>query len=140
VDPVLVARVEPGERFWLILLPRTIRSLRHVWSHPGIPDDPIPERSGGPDLTVAGELSRAPVREASERWLREFIDRSDCPDYEYVMSEIRAAVLDGGLDSERSIRLGRDASGVIPPEFWDHVEVVLGVSIPSRPTYFSCSC
>jgi hypothetical protein len=36
--------------------------------------------------------------------------------------------------------LGRDASGQIPPEFWDHLEIVTGVKQNKRPNYFSCSC
>ena len=35
---------------------------------------------------------------------------------------------------------GRDAHGVIPPEFWDHVENYTGKPCPLRATYFSCSC
>lgn len=126
VDPFLSGVVYPGQRFWLLVYPRTITSLRHVWEHPGFDNDAVPF-----DRKVA-----------SEQWLRDFCERSDCPSYESVIG----AAIDnrGGSygDFEYLHFSGIDAHGDIPPEFWDHVEIVTGQTVPSdeRGTYFSCSC
>jgi hypothetical protein len=133
VDPFLKAPVRKGERFWLVVYPRQITSLRHVWTHPAFENkaSEIPSRS----------------KDASERWLREFITTADCPNYERV---IAAAISDDTADDEFGSYneggylhfRGSDAHGDIPPEFWDHVEIVTGKKIPGdrRATYFSCSC
>jgi hypothetical protein len=127
VDPFLGAAVEPEEHFWMVIKPRLITSLRHVWTHPAFPDEPGAEAPATPK----------PDKEASERWLRDFCERSDCPGYEAVM----AAAVDGG-DGEYLHFYGRDAHGEIPPEFWGHVEVVTGQGIAkeNRADWFSCSC
>lgn len=139
VDPFLKEPVNAGERFWLVVYPRQIQSLRHVWSHPAFADE-----VGTP----------APMtKESSEKWLREWVRDADCPKYETVMDALKT-VLNGGVwslnDDEVYCRLdeeylffgGIDAHDDIPPEFWDHVEVVLGVTIPKekRAESFSCSC
>lgn len=136
VDPFLKNMVEAGERFWMFLYPNTITSLRHNWTHPAFSEAPA----------VAG-IARS-TKEASEEWLRNFVQGADCPEYETV---IAAAVDDyhsgdgddyiySRNDGEYLHFGGRDAHGEIPPEFWTHVENVTGRKISKRPAYFSCSC
>jgi len=134
VDPFLKDTVLEGERFWILVYPRTITGLRHVWSHPSLPTE-TPVFSS--------------TAEQSEAWLKAFIERSDCPKYETVL---KMATQDRCYDDETNIGfnndgeyvtiLGQDAFGYIPPEFWDHLSVVTGANIPShkRARYFSCSC
>lgn len=126
VDPFLRDNVQPGQRFWLVIYPRKIHSLRHVWTHPSFPDEP------GTEAPTA-----ATGKEASEAWLRDFCAKSDCPGYETVI----AAALD--CDDDEFLHFdGKDAHGEIPPEFWGHVEVVTGRKIAPdcRASWFSCSC
>jgi hypothetical protein len=140
VDPFLLEGPRKGERFWLVVYPRQITSLRHVWSHPAFPES---------DVAVAAP----PIHEksVSEAWLRNFCETNDCPCYETVMEVIT---------SEDGVQLGEpeyygktrneggeyltfwgiDAHCAVPSEFWDHVEIVTGKKISQRPTYFSCSC
>lgn len=43
IDPFLSRKdeyLEEGDKFWVVLHPGSISSLRHVWSHPNIPDTP----------------------------------------------------------------------------------------------------
>jgi hypothetical protein len=129
VDPYLKSPVMPGQRFWLFLYPQSISSLRHVWSHPAFGEE--------------GALS--PKQETSEQWLRNFCASADCPGYETVMEIIREGSVGSGYDHSYMdgdyIHIGgSDAHGEIPPEFWTHAEIVLGRSIPNKPSWFSCSC
>ena len=139
VDPFLKTSVFKGERFWLFLYPGSITSLRHDWSHPSF---------SGPS-----EPPRKHTKAESEAWLRDWIKRADCPDYDTVMAAAVGAhvepiedyasgaykIQDYG-DGPRLYFSGRDAHSEIPTEFWDHVENVTGVKVPVRAVGFSCSC
>lgn len=137
VDPFLDVPVYRDQYFWMLLYPRTITSLRHVWSHPSFDDVRI----------------TTPDKVASEASLRDFCANADCPDYDDL---IAAAIGENTMkdeddqgyegyyrtynDGEYLHFGGRNAHGEIPPEFWDHVEIVTGKKITNRAKYFSCSC
>jgi hypothetical protein len=125
VDPFLIKMVKAGERFWLVVYPRQITSLRHVWEHSAFP------RSGD------GESD-------SERWLRQFIDDQGFHSYDDDEDATFHQVVDAALRSATygSVVLPFDANGTIPSDFWYHIERYTGTTIPveGRSEYFSCAC
>jgi hypothetical protein len=127
VDPFLRQPVQPDARFWLIVYPREITSLRHVWEHPAFP--PSGETT---DLLIG------PNVRASEDWLRNFARDMDI-EFEQL---VRDCVSQGNDGDEYVVIHGEDASGSIPDLMWDHMEIYAGASFPRgrRPSYFSCSC
>jgi hypothetical protein len=141
VDPFLKSKVRPGQMFWLVVYPRQITSLRHVWTHPSFPDKDKPEAKGF-------------TKEESEAWLHNFLDNADCPGYDMVMQLVKEGSINEGydphtdsnrihyIDGEYMFFFGMDAHGEIPSEFWVHAENVLGMKIPNarRASYFSCTC
>lgn len=145
--------VRQGQRFWLVVYPRQIHSLRHVWTHPAFPD--APELSDlkapvvtAPDGTInVGETEYTRNMAESERWLRDWCGDADRPDYQMLIDGLAGEVEYSargnvrGLthDGEFLTTHGFSTSGEIPDEFWDHIEVVTGKKF-ERATHFNCSC
>jgi hypothetical protein len=143
VDPFLMRRVRPGERFWLVVYPRQITSLRHVWSHPSFPEPP--------STVVAPDESADAA--ASEWWLENFCNTHDCPSWEMVRRVILNpdgckedadgegyGVTTWSDGDEYLTFYGQEAHCELPEEFWRHVEVATGRKFNNPPMHFSCSC
>lgn len=129
VDPFLSDGPQQGEWFWLVIYPRQITSLRHVWTHPDVRED----------NTVTEALPVEPDIATSERWIREYLanEDNDCPSYERLLEAVQR-----NDDSEYLYVRDESSHGRISPELWEHLEIVLGTHIPGdrRPQYFTCSC
>ncbi len=132
VDPFLKGPVYPGQKFWLLIYPRQITSLRHVWAHPAFdcaieapkPIDPVSESKAWIEA-FAGRLDQTPSRlmTAASEWLED--SDSDYPsNWTYDNSETYKEYYDQF------------------PEFWKHYSTVTGTEVPEkmRQSFFTCSC
>lgn len=130
VDPFLSMNkmwVDPGERFWGLLYPGTVTSMRHHWSHPAFEHLPEP-------MSI------------HETWLREFADK-----WNFKFSELIAAGTGEGLDPNwRYVTAyGKDLHSAAELDdgdedlFWHHLEAYTGKQFNQehrRKMEWSCSC
>jgi hypothetical protein len=110
-DPFLKNTIQIGEKFWLIVYPRQITSLRHVWSHPDF-NEPVQE-----------VLSKS----FSEEYLRRFASENGL-EYDLVMKFAEQ----GWMPSDDGIS--------VPDGFWEHYQNVVGYIVTDKHSYFRCSC
>jgi hypothetical protein len=147
VDPFLTAPVFAGSRFWLIVFPRQITSLRHVWEHPDFEQiDSIPKveiKEIIKEVEVVKEvivykdapLIRTAEVEQSENWIHSYASDLGV-EYDDLMESasnyqsygdymVRGGTLEGEHTSE---------------EFWKHYQIVTGKYAKNKDNFFSCSC
>src|SRR6202035_5076729 len=99
VDPFLKVAVQPDERFWLLIYPREITSLRHVWEHPEFAsslesftvESAENFENHADDVVAAKPLAN---RLESEKFLQRFADSIDVS-YGDLMSHARNYVTNG---------------------------------------------
>lgn len=130
VDPFLTGRVQSGDKFWLVVFPRKITSLRHVWSHPDFPED-------GPAVAPV-----AANKEASIAWMREWAKKHVSEDYygdRERVSDDEAYAFAIHAGEKTNIGPYEDARDAIDNEWWGHWEAITGKP-GKRGEYFSCSC
>jgi hypothetical protein len=150
VDPFLKKDVLPGQYFWLVIYPRQINSLRHVWSHPAFPDECSVKSS---------------AYEESYEWIKQYAEsldrkRYECDPYKgYDNFPEKKAPYDpkkAVITAESLIEAanqhiwmgcrlvsGSDFEGEeLDENFWHHFEIVTGTKVPpsSKTNFFSCSC
>lgn len=153
VDPFLKRPVKKDEWFWLVVYPREITSLRHVWSHPAFEDEEErPQVSRPmPDLTVEDSVLRpftAPRPEkvrsleddetaTSRQWIERFASSIGL-DYDDLMQGASDYLDRGDYLNRGSLLEGE----YVPDEFWDHYQVVKKEKVDEndRRSFFTCSC
>lgn len=123
VDPFLKDNVQHGQRFWVVLFPRQISSLRHVWSHPDIPDDI--DNGATPEQRTQAEVY---LRAFAERNNLDYFDLLDAAKNGYSIGP-----RDGGYPVDEGVSMN--------DEFWDAIEAVTGTRIKNEQrNYFYLTC
>lgn len=125
VDPFLTESVDEGDKFWLFLLPNTITSLKHIWTHPAFED----------------ESARDSAKVASERWMRAWAVEHMSDYYGDGDKRSAEAAYADAIDAGHTHNIGsyEDARDHIDGEWWSHWETITGQS-GDRESYFSCAC
>jgi hypothetical protein len=133
VDPFLSDLVQSGQRFWFVVLPRTITSLRHVWSHPSFPEEATFHDDADEHYVTDKAASEAWMR----KWAMEHVSENYDGDYGEKVSEDDAFAFAIHAGEEESIGPYEDARDYIDHEWWTHWEAITG---KRGKAYFSCSC
>jgi hypothetical protein len=146
VDPFLTRGVEEGERFWLVVYPRQITSLRHVWAHPDFSDIA--------DTNLVIEPAALTEKDKAYKWIEDYAESLSgyYSDYNggHNYAEITAEEL---IDTAKThlkegswgdyiVYGGKFEGEYVQPEFWNQLEIYLEKEIPEdrRRSFFSCSC
>lgn len=141
VDPFLKDLVKKGQRFWLVVYPRQITSLRHVWTHPAFTDEETmaepPSMPAKPAQPTEKPKALSTCAERSKAWIENFaigLGRT----YEAMMEHAKDYLNTGSYWCG-----GEEFEGEwVPDEFWSHYETVTGTVVPesNKGNFFTCSC
>lgn len=126
VDPFLKSAVLEGEWFWMLLYPRTITSLRHVWAHPAFDQ---------PNETI----SRTDHVAKSEAWIADHAELLGLG-----KAKLMAYAAEWLNGEEYQVQQGSEwwRDNFDATEFWHHYEVVTGTTVAAdkKHSFFCCTC
>lgn len=129
VDPYLQHRVSPGDKFYMLLHPQTVTSLRHDWTHPAFPSQlPINEQA----YDKTGE------QHAAEQWLRDFAEEIELPYAELIDALVNYVATGHGHTLSHDTP---DACYTKAAELWKQYEALTRTEVADKEaTIFSCAC
>jgi hypothetical protein len=136
VDPFLKQPVEVGERFWLVVYPRQIHSLRHVWTHPDFPDEIIDKK----EQNIIDSI------EWIKNFVREIQEKAAVYEYKPINYEDLMEGAKNYIETRKKFSIGGYVDG-IPDEFWIHYIIITGekeaykfINSESEGNFFMCYC
>ncbi|MNK14271.1 hypothetical protein D3C87_323710 [compost metagenome] len=148
VDPFLGLDLVEGEHFWLVVYPRQITSLRHVWVHPDFASEAAP-------AMVEQAPKERTLKEIAYQWIENYAESISGSYHDYYSDETRYAQITAEelIDTAKThLREGSWGDYIVyggkfegestDPEFWNQLEIYLEEEIPenNRRSFFSCSC
>lgn len=132
VDPFLKNAVFPGERFWLVVYPRQIKSLRHVWEHPDFENEPVARAPKDVYDEVAENVAN------SREWMSDYAGSLGV-DYEWLMDAALSYQVGGNYSCHPEYS-GQFEGEYVPEEFWSHWSIITGRVAKVTGSFFTCSC
>lgn len=118
VDPFLRVVLQKGDRFYVLMVPETITSIRHEWTHPSFDGDKSTSMAWLADFAKETYMSYDELLQAAHAWLDKgvyhIIDGYSTPDIVWNQND----------------------------EFWEHFQVATGriVALDDRNPFISCAC
>lgn len=137
VDPFLKRGVKANERFYVLLYPNTITSLRHEWTHSAFETAPAVVAAqplhANEEYSFSSDMDRATAR-ANIQALADDVDLT----YDALIEAAKAFLDTGEYLCEGSQYMNAE----LPDSFWPDFELVTGRKVPGdkRWSFFSCSC
>jgi len=138
VDPFLNGPVYPGDRFWLIVYPRQIKSLRHVWEHPDFENLTGLEPAVLPKASKAKKAAPSPEQVAKD-WIENYAFGLGVS-YDDLMWNAEAYQRDDWHYWVHPTDGGRFEGEELSYEFWERYAVATGKPVDKTGSFFSCAC
>lgn len=141
VDPFLDETIYKGQKFWLIVLPRQITSLRHVWEHPDFkPSGEVPQAEG----PTAEQLLRTRALIGDEEAKAQLHMQSVADNLGVDKDELIEHAREHKDNGDYWVDGGRFEGENIgdPTAFWNAYEKITGETVDSghRNNFLSCTC